>query len=68
MYRVRIYCHTSFERGSCDHDPPHPFVLPDSFDSILTANDAGGSFVAQINDDEDEVEWEVIDSSGNLVC
>ena len=66
MYRVRVYCHTSFQGGTCDHEPSHPFTLSGSFESIRAANDAGGEFVAEINDDE--VEWEVLDASGNAVC
>jgi hypothetical protein len=41
-------------------------VLPGTFDSIRGANDAGGDFIAEI--DDDEVEWEVLDSAGNAVC
>lgn len=65
-YRVRVYCHTSFEEGTCRHVPPHPFMLPESFDSIRAANDKDGEFVAHVNDDK--VEWEVLDSAGEQVC
>ena len=56
----------SFERGSCEHEPSHPFILQGTFDSIRAANDAGGEFIAEVNDDG--VEWEVLDSAGNAVC
>jgi hypothetical protein len=65
-YKIRIYCHKSWETGTCQHLPSHPFVVPDSFDSIRAANDRGGEIVAKFNDEE--IEWEVIDQNGELVC
>ncbi len=46
--------------------PSHSFVVPDSFDSIRAANDCGGEMVVKLNDEE--IEWEVIDQNGELVC
>jgi len=65
-YKARIYCHKSWETGTCQHVPPHPFVLPESFDSIRAAKDHGGEVVTRYHDDE--IEWEVIDETGELVC
>ena len=62
----RIYCHTSWETGTCQHVPPHPFVVPGSFESIRAANDRGGEIVAKIK--EENIEWEIIDENGELVC
>jgi hypothetical protein len=64
-YRIRIYCHKSWETGTCQHVPPHPFVVPGSFESIRAANDRGGEIVAKIK--EENIEWEVIDENGVLV-
>lgn len=41
-------------------------MLPELFDTIRAANDMGGEFVGCLNDDE--VEWEVLDSAGERVC
>ena len=65
-YRVRIYCHTSYEIGSCEHKPPHPLVLSQTFPSIRAANDRGGETVGERHDDD--LEWEVIDQQGEVVC
>ena len=65
-YRVRIYCHKSWETGACKHVPPHPFTVPTTIKSIRAANDHGGEVVAQLNDEE--VEWEVINENGEVVC
>jgi hypothetical protein len=65
-YRIRIYCHTSYEVGSCEHNPPHPFVLPQTFPSIRAANDRGGETVGERH--HDDLEWEVIDQRGEVVC
>lgn len=65
-YKARIYCHKSWETGTCQHVPRHPFILPESFDSVRAANDHGGEVVARYHDDE--IEWEVIDETGELVC
>jgi hypothetical protein len=65
-YRVRVYCHASFAGRVCQHEPTHPFTLPEEFSSLRIANDRGDEFTAALEDDE--VEWEVIDTAGNLVC
>ena len=65
-YRVRIYCHKSWEMGICKHVPPHPFTVSTTFKSIRAAHDHGGEVVAQLNDEE--VEWEVINEKGEVVC
>ncbi len=66
QYQVRIYCHESFDSGSCQHEPSHPFIITERFPSIRTANDRGGELVADASDET--VEWEVLDASGHLVC
>jgi len=65
-YRVRIYCHKSWETGTCEHVPAHPFTVPITFESIRAANDGGGEMVASLKDEE--IEWEVVDENGELVC
>ncbi len=65
-YFVRIYCHKSWDRGTCDHQPAHPYTLPEPFDSIRAANDRGDELVGVPNDDD--IEWEVIDEKGEVVC
>jgi hypothetical protein len=65
-YKVRIYCHTSFEIGACEHNPNHPFMLPETFKSINDANNHGDKIVAQYKNDE--IEWEVLDETGEVVC
>jgi hypothetical protein len=65
-YSVRIYCHDSWRNGKCAHSPSHPHVLPRSFASIRAANDHGSKEVAAAEDQT--IEWEVLDSSGEPVC
>jgi len=65
-FRVRVYCHASFAGQACPHEPRHPFMLPEQFPSIRAANDSGGTFVDGSKDEE--VEWEVLDAEGNIVC
>jgi hypothetical protein len=65
-YQIRIYCHTSYETGTCEHDPVHPFVVPGTFESIRVANDRGDEIVSQLRDEE--IEWEVFDQTGEVVC
>ena len=65
-YRVRVYCETSAQRGSCDrHEPPHPFIAPRTFESIRAANEYGEELVAEMEDDD--LEWEVIDEDDTVV-
>ena len=65
-YRVRIYCHASFDIGSCDrHDPPHPFIPPRTFESVRAAKEYGEELVAEMEDDD--LEWEVIDEDDVVV-
>ena len=65
-YRVRVYCDESWRSGSCAHDPSHPLVLSQPFRSIRSANDHGDQVVAELQDET--IEWEVLDASGNRVC
>jgi hypothetical protein len=65
-YFVRVYCHRSFETGSCLCIPPHPYLLEGSFSSIRAANDRGDKAIG-VNRDDD-VEWEVIDEEGEVIC
>ncbi len=65
-YLVRVYCHKSWEAGTCDHSPPHPYTLPEKFDSIRAANDCGDELVGVPN--QDDIEWEVIDETGEVIC
>ena len=64
-YKVRMYCHPSFEFGSCDHIPNHPIILQETFTSLKEANFYGEKIAAQYN--TDEIEWEVIDEIGEIV-
>ena len=65
-YLVRVYCHKSWETGACGHAPPHPYTLPETFESIRAANDHGDKVVGAPNDDD--IEWEVVDETGQIVC
>ena len=65
-YHVRIYCHASYETGTCNHIPSHPVVLPEPFESIRVANDRGWEVVADQQDGE--IEWEVLNERGKTVC
>lgn len=65
-FHVRIYCLDSCETGSCDHEPSHPFTLVDAFATIRLANDRGGEIVAGYQNHD--IQWEVLDSRGRVVC
>jgi hypothetical protein len=65
-YSVRVYCHESWEKGTCQHVPVHPYILREKFDSIRAANDHGDKVVGTPRDDG--IEWEVIDERGEIVC
>ena len=65
-YKIRIYCHTSFEMGTCEHSPKHPFMLTEKFESLTEANFHGEIIVAKFKNDE--IEWEVLDETGAVAC
>ena len=65
-YFVRIYCHVSHEVGTCACDPQHPFVLSEPYDSIRSANERGYALIGVGRDDD--LEWEVINDRGKVVC
>ena len=66
LYQVRVYCHASHRMGACECERRHPFLLDGAFASIAEANHRGEEFVAaQLRDD---VEWEVLNEHGAVVC